>query len=156
MLSDFDLEGKNKLQKAFYYLKYYGAAYTCKKALRKLGVPVNEESAYMAWCRRTAASKAQLSAQKKDALSEVLSFVIVSEADVDEKEAGWKRQTCRRVSYAKISEETTLRILLQAHAGDYFVFSGKEIRVSPEYLYEISKAACQTVPVSIGLSLIHI
>lgn len=150
MLSDFDLEGKNKLQKAFYYLKYYGAAYTCKKALRKLGVPVNEESAYMAWCRRGAASKAQLSAQKKDALSEVLSFVIVSEADVDEKEAGWKRQTCRRVSYAKISEETTLRILLQAHAGDYFVFSGKEIRVSPEYLYEISKAACQTVPVSIG------
>ena len=52
MLSDFDTEGKNKLQKAVYYLKNYGMSYKKKKALRKFGIQVSEESEYMTWCRR--------------------------------------------------------------------------------------------------------
>ena len=50
MISDFDLEGKNKLQKAVYYMQYYGVSYTVKKALRKFGVSVSDESEYMTWC----------------------------------------------------------------------------------------------------------
>ena len=42
MLSDFDLEGKNKIQKAVYYLKYYGLLYTFKKILKKLGISIRE------------------------------------------------------------------------------------------------------------------
>ena len=65
MLSDFDLEGKNKFQKAAYYLKHYGLGYTGKKALRKLGVPISQESEYMTWCRRVSPSKAELNLQWK-------------------------------------------------------------------------------------------
>lgn len=43
MISDFDLEGKNKLQKAIYYLEHYGMVYTLKKAMRKIGIPVSEK-----------------------------------------------------------------------------------------------------------------
>ena len=55
----------NKLQKAVYYLKNYGMSYTTKKALRKIGIPVSEESEYMTWCRRNTASKEELEKQNK-------------------------------------------------------------------------------------------
>lgn len=71
MLSDFDTEGKNKLQKAVYYLKNYGMSYTTKKALRKFGIPVSEESEYMTWCRRNTASKEELEKQCGTVLSTV-------------------------------------------------------------------------------------
>ena len=37
MLSDFDTEGKNKLQKAVYYLKNYGMSIRQRKHSAKLG-----------------------------------------------------------------------------------------------------------------------
>lgn len=78
MRSDFDVEGKNKLQKAIYYMQYYGVSYTMKRALRKFGVSINDESEYMTWCRRNTASKVELKSQRKDSISKRLSFVIVS------------------------------------------------------------------------------
>lgn len=138
MLSDFDLEGKNKFQKAAYYLKYYGASYTVKKALRKLGVPIGKESEYMTWCRRTAASKEELRRQREDAVSKRLSFVIVPEPGDELSLAGWKNQTCEKTVFAKVTEETKLDALLKEYDGDWFVFSGKEIKALPEYLYHLS------------------
>ncbi len=141
MLSDFDLEGKNKIQKAVYYLKYYGLLYTFKKILKKLGISIREESEYMIWCRRNKASKGELKAQRTDDLSSRFSFVIVSEGKADFHKAGWMKQTCSRISFADITEDADISSLLEQYREDYFVFSGKEICVLPEYLYEIAKAA---------------
>ncbi len=145
MLSDFDLEGKNRLQKAVYYFRHYGASYTVKKALRKFGVPISEESEYMTWCRRNTASKKELKMQKADALSDRFSFVIVTEEKTGAIQSGWKKQTCRKTVFAEVTRETEISDLLKAYEGDYFVFSGKDICALPEYLYEISKAACGQV-----------
>lgn len=140
MISDFDLEGKNKLQKAVYYMQYYGVSYTVKKALRKFGVSISDESEYMTWCRRNTASKIELKSQRKDALSKKLSFVIVSEVGTNPEQEGWKRQTCKQVTFATLTQDTTLAQLLEQNSGEYFVFSGRNIRVLPEYLYELSLA----------------
>ena len=140
MISDFDLEGKNKLQKAVYYMQYYGVSYTVKKALRKFGVSVSDESEYMTWCRRNTASKIELKSQRKDALSKRLSFVVVSEIGTNPEQEGWKKQTCKQVTFATLTQETTLAKLLEQNSGEYFIFSGKNIRVLPEYLYELSLA----------------
>ena len=139
MLSDFDLEGKNKFQKAVYYLKYYGMGYTAKKALRKFGIPIREESEYMAWCRRNAASKQELKEQALDPLSLKYSFVIVSEEGTDLGNAGWGKQSCGKVSYAGVTEGMSSSELLAANDGDVFVFCSREVKVLPEYLYEVSK-----------------
>lgn len=150
MLSDFDLEGKNKFQKAAYCLKNYGIAYTLKKVLKKLGISVSEESEYMIWCRKNRADKTELETQRKDGLSRRFSFAIVSEGKTDFHKAGWTKQTCGRISYAKTTEETTVSDLLSENQEDYFVFAGKEIAVLPEFLYEASKAAAkqETRPLS--------
>lgn len=140
MISDFDLEGKNKLQKAVYYMQYYGVSYTVKKALRKFGVSISDESEYMTWCRRNTASKIELKSQRKDALSKRLTFVIVSEVGTNPEQEGWKKQTCKQVAFATLTQETTLEQLLEQNSGEYFVFSGRNIRVLPEYLYELSLA----------------
>lgn len=140
MISDFDLEGKNKLQKAVYYMQYYGVSYTVKKALRKFGVSISDESEYMTWCRRNTASKIELKSQRKDALSKRLTFVIVSEVGTNPEQEGWKKQTCKQVTFATLTQETTLEQLLEQNSGEYFVFSGRNIRVLPEYLYELSLA----------------
>lgn len=142
MLSDFDLEGKNKFQKASYYLKYYGASYTVKKALRKFGIPISEESEYMTWCRRNTASKEKLEKQRGSVLSDRLSFAVVLEADANIEQTGFKRQTCKQVSFMKITEQTTLLELLEKNKSVYYVFCGKNVKVLPEYLYEISKVLC--------------
>lgn len=140
MISDFDLEGKNKLQKAVYYMQYYGVSYTVKKALRKFGVSISDESEYMTWCRRNTASKIELKSQRKDVLSKRLTFVIVSEVGTNPEQEGWKKQTCKQVTFATLTQETTLEQLLEQNSGEYFVFSGRNIRVLPEYLYELSLA----------------
>jgi GT2 family glycosyltransferase len=51
------------------------------------------------------------------------------------------KQTCSRISFAEITEDADISSLLEQYREDYFVFSGKEICVLPEYLYEIAKAA---------------
>lgn len=145
MLSDFDLVGKNKIQKAAYYLKNYGMTYTTKKALRKLGVPISEESEYMTWCRRMTLSKDELKEQRASALAEKISFVVVLEKGENAEHAGWKKQTCKNISFTQITEKTTISELLEKNAGDFFVFSGKEVKASPNYLYEIARAVTEEI-----------
>lgn len=140
MLSDFDLEGKNKAQKAAYYLKNYGVSYTAKKALRKLGVPISEESEYMTWCRRVRPSREELKRQSESPLAKRFSFVIVGEPGENTASAGFGKQTCKRISYAKVHKELTIAELLEENAGDYFVLCGASVHVQPEYLYEASGA----------------
>lgn len=138
MLSDFDLEGKNKWQKAVYYLQNYGMGYTLKKVMRKLHIPISEESEYMGWCRRSAASRKERKEQRTNPLSGSLAFTVVSETqDAPEQ---WKKQTCGRISFAAVTERTTVSDLLAA-GGEYYLFCGENIRVLPEYLYEITRAA---------------
>ncbi|MBO5372527.1 MAG: glycosyltransferase family 2 protein [Lachnospiraceae bacterium] len=154
MLSDFDLEGKNKLQKAVYYLRYYGMSYTAKKALRKIGVPISEESEYMTWCRRMAATKAELKQQKESEKAKKIPFTIVLEAEESAEAAGWKKQTCSNVSVVNILKGMSLAELLKEVNGEYVVFSGKDIKAAPEYLYEITK--CITEPQPKGESKVRI
>lgn len=147
MISDFDLEGKNKLQKAAYYLKNYGAPYTVKKALRKLGVPFREESEYMAWCRRNAASKNERRGHAQ--LCRIGSFAVVFEQGTDMGRAGFKSQSVNNLSYIAIDGGTAVLDLLRQSDAEAFVFCGRSARVLPEYLYETAKAFTQDIePVS--------
>lgn len=139
MRSDFDLEGKNKIQKTVYYMRYYGASYTIKKALRKCGIPIPEESDYMIWRRRNSASKRELSRQVERPLASAFSFVIVPELSARTDLAGFQKSSCRKVTEAHVTKETDLSGLLAAHEEAYFVFAGEDICVSPEYLYEVSE-----------------
>ena len=138
MLSDFDLEGKNKFQKAVYYLENYGISYTAKKALRKFGIPVSADSEYMTFCRRNSVDRKEQKVQRESKTADRLSFCIVCEAANGFTQAGWDRQTCKHVSRAKLkhAQNTSLAELLQEHPQEYFVFSGRDIRVQPDFLYE--------------------
>ncbi|MCM1257799.1 MAG: glycosyltransferase family 2 protein [Roseburia sp.] len=140
MLSDFDLEGKNKLQKAAYYLQNYGITYTTKKALRKLGVPLSQESEYMTWCRRMEPSKAELNAQRKSGFEKTYHFTIVLEPGNESRSQEWKKQTVLPVSVLKLREGKNARDILQRVKGDYLVYSGKNAVPRVDYLYEICKA----------------
>ncbi len=146
MLSDFDLEGKNKLQKAVYYLKYYGMSYTAKKALRKLGVPISEESEYMSWCRRISPTKAELDQQKKSAVAAKVAFTVVLEPGEKAESSGWKKQTCSNVSVLELHKNMSLAEVLGKSKGEYLVFSGKDIKAAPDFLYEITKRITESQP----------
>ena len=141
MLSDFDLEGKNKVQKAAYYLKNYGVGYTGKKALRKLGVPISQESEYMTFLRRVSPSKAELNVQRKSGLEGRFHFTVVLEQGEENRSMDWKKQTVLPVSVMKLKEGKTAEDILNKAKGDYLVFSGKGAVPRENFLYEICIAA---------------
>lgn len=141
MLSDFDLEGKNKVQKAAYYLKNYGPGYTAKKALRKLGVPISQESEYMTFLRRISPSKAELNVQRKSGLEGRFHFTVVLEQGEENRSMDWKKQTVLPVSVMKMKEGKTAEDILNKAKGDYLVFSGKGAVPRENFLYEICIAA---------------
>jgi len=95
-----DLEGKNKLQKAIYYLKHYGMVYTLKKAMRKIGIPVSQMSEYMAWCKKNATPPQMLEIQAKSDITQIMTLVVVAGGGAGFKRGGWERQTCPRVILA--------------------------------------------------------
>ena len=51
-MNDFDTVNMNKLQKAKYYLKEYGFAYTMDRGLKKLGFPISSDLEYTGWLKR--------------------------------------------------------------------------------------------------------
>lgn len=140
MLSDFDLEGRNKFQKAAYYLKNYGTAYTVKKVLRKVGLPISEESEYMTWCRRMTPAKDELKQQKASMLAEQVFFTVITEQGDDVDMADWKRQSCNNITFFELKKGATLADLLAEVRGEYLVFVHNRIKVAPNFLYEVSKA----------------
>lgn len=140
MLSDFDLEGKNKVQKAAYYLKNYGASYTVKKALRKFGVPISEESEYMTWYRKVSPSKAVLKEQRKLKISDKVSFSIVLEQGEGTKAAEWKKQTCTPVSVVELKQNMTSQEFFEQAQGEYLVLVGNQVEAAPDFLYEAARA----------------
>lgn len=136
MLSDFDLEGKNKLQKAVYYLQNYGINYTAKKTLRKLGVPISQESEYMTWCRRMEPSKADLNAQRRSGFESTYHFTVVLEPGEEKQSLDWKKQTVLPVSVLKLREGKNVRDILGRVKGEYLVFAGKNVVPRANFLYE--------------------
>lgn len=141
MLSDFDLEGKNKLQKAAYYLQNYGMTYTAKKALRKLGISISQESEYMTWCRRMEPSKSDLNAQRKSGFESTYHFTVVLEPGEEGRSLEWKKQTVLPVSVLKLKEGKNASDILKRVKGEYLVYSGKNVVPRENYLYEICLAA---------------
>lgn len=141
MLSDFDLEGKNKLQKAAYYLQNYGMTYTAKKALRKLGIPISQESEYMTWCRRMEPSKLDLNTQRKSGFESTYHFTVVLEPGEEGRSLEWKKQTVLPVSVLKLKEGKNASDILKRVKGEYLVYSGKNVVPRENYLYEICLAA---------------
>lgn len=136
MISDFDLEGKNKIQKASYYLNNYGMSYTVKKALKKLGIPVSQESEYMTWCRRMTPTKNALKEQQNRHFSIEPEFsVIYEEASGAEQ---WKKQTYSKYRGMKLGGMDAKNLLLKA-TGEYIVFVGKSVDIHPDFLYEVVK-----------------
>lgn len=51
-MNDFETINMNKLQKAKYYLKEYGFAYTLDRGLKKLGFPISSDLEYTGWLKR--------------------------------------------------------------------------------------------------------
>ena len=152
MLSDFDLEGKNKFQKAAYYLENYGWVYTAKKILQKLGLFVGEEAEYMFWCRRSAISKKEIAELKEETLYLTYTYLIVSEEGADLSKSGLSMNTqiSIRLRHVQITEDTDISELLEENSEELFVFCCDGIKVRPEFLYELAKviAKRETEPVS--------
>ncbi|MCI8634930.1 MAG: glycosyltransferase [Eubacterium sp.] len=141
MLSDFDLEGKNKFQKCVYYLKNYGAVYTVKKALRKLGFPVCQESEYMAWCRRNALSRRQRRELRDNSILYWCPVEVVSGKDEKTSRAVWQNQISLVSTYRQIKKGQDLSDLLGELKIELYVFCSDAVKLQPEFLYEVTKAA---------------
>lgn len=141
MLSDFDLEGMSRPQKAVYYLKNYGIGYTARKAMIKLGIPLSKETEYMNWCRKQMCSKKELKEQEKANLSEKYSFTVILEKNKQNNESDWKKQSCQRVSILTLDSSTDMETLLTKAKGDFLVFCGESVSVCPEFLFEVSRVA---------------
>lgn len=136
MISDFDLEGKNKVQKAAYYMKHYGLSYTMKKAMKKLGMSVSEESEYTLWRKRVEPDKNDLKEQSTRRFYKDPEFTIILE-DTEGLDQ-WKKQTYNRFHCLKLGGMDAKNLMLKA-SGDYVVFVGKSAIIPPYFLYEVVK-----------------
>ena len=65
-MNDFDTVNMNKAQKTVYYLREYGFHYTMRRAMKKLGFKVDEDSEYMTWVRKQQCSTKELELQSKE------------------------------------------------------------------------------------------
>lgn len=150
----------NKFQKAIYYFREYGWEYTKNRALKKLGVPVPEESEYMTWLRKRMPKKKELNEQreKKFPLMPTIDVVIDITAglsvgsdatryalsgDAAALTDSIKKQTypaTGTVSYAKRENDQSLAEIVGKSTGDLILFAQADTVLSQDFLYEIVNA----------------
>lgn len=157
-MNDFDTVNMNKAQKAVYYLREYGWAYTKNRALKKLGIPIAEETEYMNWLRKHSASKADLERMCSETMSEMpvidvlidttdcytagstqMTFEMRGDASALKKSI--KKQAYPGIGKVKtLSEGASLEGALHEMKGDVVVFASADVMFSPELFYQYAKA----------------
>lgn len=146
MLSDFDLEGMSKPQKFAYYLKNYGVGYTSKKLLKKFGVTMDPDSEYMAWCRRIAPKRAELSKAIEE-MKERKAFdkycVLLAEAD----NSSHSRRAKAKNSIVKASDgavnivsATDDEQAIKSLTGEYIILQEDDAILCDDFFTELEKA----------------
>lgn len=157
-MNDFDTVNMNKLQKAVYYFREYGFEYTKNRALKKLGIPVPEETEYMNWLRKRSPRKKDLEEQRKkcalfsrevdvviDATPGLLAGSSLMEyslpGDSSELLRSLKKQSYGgTVKTLEGREGESLPRLLSGLEGEIVVFAEADHALAPDYLYEVLSA----------------
>ena len=101
IMNDFDTVNMNKAQKTVYYLREYGFHYTMRRAMKKLGFKVDEDSEYMTWVRKQQCSTKELELQSKEKFPFMPKVTVYVEgcgeqaADAGFTKAAFKKQSYR-------------------------------------------------------------
>ena len=111
-MNDFDTVNMNKLQKAKYYLKEYGFAYTMDRGLKKLGFPISSDLEYTGWLKR----------RRKGLEKEMMESYLSGAGLVTEEELAGK------TTAPEVEEEL-------------LIFKGRDTVLDEAYLPELLKAA---------------
>lgn len=150
-MNDFDTVNMNKAQKTMYYLKEYGFDYTMRRAMKKLGFKVDEESEYMTWVRKHKCSTKELEAQRNRQFAFMPGVtVLVDGCGANGKEteftkAGFKKQSYKPVKTEVIAEQMTLSALLEKESADVFVFANAGTKPRDNYIYSCIEAMNEKV-----------
>lgn len=146
MLSDFDLEGMSKPEKMVYYLKNYGVGYTSKKILKKFGFAPDPDSEYMAWCRRIAYSKSELSKNieemKKEGAFEKYCLLLCDADDLRYRAKAKAKSAIEKASggNVKIVEPKDDKDAINNLSGEYIVLAEDDAIVTEDFFVELHKA----------------
>ena len=150
-MNDFDTVNMNKAQKTMYYLREYGFNYTMRRALKKLGFKVDEESEYMTWVRKHMCSTKELEEQsnKKFAFMPGVA-VLIDGTGAREKEAGFTKGSFKKQSYKPvkteiITEKMSLSSLLEQENAEVFVFANADTMPRHNYIYSCIAAMNEKV-----------
>lgn len=157
-MNDFETVNMNKLEKAVYYLREYGWEYTKNRALKKLGIPVPEETEYMNWLRKKTPGKKELAAQRVKSFPRMpVIDVIIDEtpglsAGSSERsfslpgDSTYLLDSLKKQSYASIGEIQSGKEgekqeeMLAGLSGELVLFARADTVLSPDYCYELVAA----------------
>lgn len=150
-MNDFDTVNMNKAQKTVYYLREYGVHYTMRRAMKKLGFKVDEDSEYMTWVRRQQCSTKELELQSRETFPFMPKVAVYVEGCGEQAaDAGFTRSAFKKQSYraAKIRialEQMSLDHLLSEEDAEVFVFAAAGIKPRNQYIYDCVKAMNEDV-----------
>ena len=150
-MNDFDTVNMNKAQKTVYYLREYGFHYTMRRAMKKLGFKVDEDSEYMTWVRKQQCSTKELELQSKEKFPFMPKVTVYVEgcgeqaADAGFTKAAFKKQSYRVAKVKVALEQMSLDHLLNEDDADVFVFAAAGTKPRNQYIYDCVKAMNEDV-----------
>lgn len=145
-MNDFDTVNMNKAQKTMYYLKEYGLDYTMRRAMKKLGFKVDEESEYMTWMRKQKCSTKELTKQAEEQFAFMPTVAVLVDGCGSEKnDAGFTKAAFKKQSYHAKSvtialEQISVSHLLETEDAGVFVFAASGVQPRDNFLYSCIKA----------------
>lgn len=150
-MNDFDTVNMNKAQKTIYYLKEYGLHYTMRRAMKKLGIHVDEETEYMTWMRKQKCSSKELAAQSKEQFPFMPKTVVLvdgcgkGKSEADFTKASFKKQSYKPGKVRIALEQISISHLLEEEDADVFIFAEAGIQPRDHYIYSCVKAMNEEV-----------
>ena len=150
-MNDFDTVNMNKAQKTVYYLREYGFHYTMRRAMKKLGFKVDEDSEYMTWVRKQQCSTKELELQSKEKFQFMPKVTVYVEgcgeqaADAGFTKTAFKKQSYRVTKVKVALEQMSLDHLLNEDDADVFVFAAAGTKPRNQYIYDCVKAMNEDV-----------
>ena len=150
-MNDFDTVNMNKAQKTMYYLKEYGIGYTMRRAMKKLGFKVDEESEYMTWVRKHKCSTKELEAQSKKQFAFMPGVAVVIDgcgmhsSGTGFTKNGFKKQSYKPGKIEVMTEQISLADLLKREEAEVFVFANAGTRPRENYIYSCIEAMNEKV-----------
>ena len=150
-MNDFDTVNMNKAQKTVYYLREYGFHYTMRRAMKKLGFKVDEDSEYMTWVRKQQCSTRELGLQSDEKFPFMPKVAVMVEgcgeqaADAGFTKSAFKKQSYRPAKVRVALEQMSLAHFLDEEDADVFVFAAAGTKPRNQYIYDCVKAMNEEV-----------